>query len=117
MSENVKRRTGGQFEKGQSGNPAGARTRKRKELRTVEDFHNMILRVAYSPTEISINKVSHKVSLLEANIWQLFSGKAPNRLAAMDSIELAKSATYVLERAERDRQREELEQARRERGY
>lgn len=46
MSGKINRNSSGQFASGQSGNPAGARLRRPKELLTDTDMHRIVLEVA-----------------------------------------------------------------------
>lgn len=117
MSEGAERRGNGQFVRGQSGNPEGARTRRRKELINSEDIARTILRVAGSRTQMAIAGKTQDISLLEANVWGLASGKPSNRLASKDFVELTKNAGYFMERLAREEQRLAREEKLRERGY
>ena len=110
MSDGVERRGNGRFAKGQSGNPEGARTRRRKELVNLEEINRTILRVAGSRTKMAIDGKIQDISLLEANVWGLASGKPLNRLASKDFVELTKNAGYYMDRLAR-------EERQRERGY
>lgn len=114
MSDDVERGGSGRFAKGQSGNPQGARIRRRRELMSLEDIHRTILRVAASPTQVVISGKTHDVTMLEANFWGLASGKPSNRLASKDVIELATSAGQFMARLEREEAQRAQEQARRE---
>ena len=100
MSEDVQRPRGGQFVKGQSGNPEGARSRKQKQLLTIDDIHRVILQVAGSQTQMKIEDKSQSITMLERAMWTLVWGKG-NRLAAKDVIELARSAGYHFDRIAR----------------
>lgn len=110
MSADIERTTRGRFAAGQSGNPAGARARKPARLITTDDFHQMILEVASSPTQAPRHGKPGMMSLLEYNVSTLARGKAANRLASKDFIDLTWRAAYHFEQRERERQR-------RERGY
>ncbi|UUL84082.1 DUF5681 domain-containing protein [Sphingomonas qomolangmaensis] len=110
MSGSVARGGNGRFAKGQSGNPEGARTRRRGELMNLEEINRTILRVFTSRTQMMIAGKPQDVTLLEANVWGLASGKPSNRLASKDVIELTKDAASFLEELER-------REKRRERGY
>lgn len=95
MRDTVERATGGQFMPGQSGNPAGARRRKRK-LDTPADFHELILRVANEEIELPQQGRMRRMTRFEYNAISLATGQA-NRLAARDFMTAAKVAAMELE--------------------
>lgn len=102
MTGHVERRPGGQFAKGQSGNPAGARKRRRKELPSLEDLHRTVLEVAVSPTRMSVGGSVREITYFEANVWGLASGKAANRLTSRDFVEMVKEASRFFENQDAD---------------
>jgi hypothetical protein len=117
MSDDVARRNNGQFAKGQSGNTAGARTRKREQLMTAEDFHRTVLRVAASKTQLKVEGQLRTVTLVEVNVWGLASGKAANRLAAKDMLDLTRNSAYFMDALARREDLQDREQRRKELGY
>ena len=100
MTDDVKRTRAGQFAPGQSGNAAGARSRKPKPLLGLTDLHRTILEVAATETTLTRGDRPQTVNMLERNAWVLASGKG-NRLAAKDFLDLVKSAGYHFKRLER----------------
>lgn len=91
MSDNVQRTRAGQFAPGQSGNAAGARSRKPKQLMTLADINRTILEIAASETKMVIENRVQTINMLERNAWVLASGKG-NRLSAKDFVDFVKSA-------------------------
>lgn len=100
MSDDVQRTRAGQFAPGQSGNAAGARSRKPKQLMTLADINRAILKIADSETKMVIENKVQTINMLERNAWVLASGKG-NRLSAKDFVELVKSAGAHLDHLER----------------
>lgn len=76
MTDDVKRTRAGQFAPGQSGNAAGARSRKPKPLLGLADLNRTILEIAASETTLTRGDRSQTVNMLERNAWVLASGKA-----------------------------------------
>lgn len=99
MNRKIERKAGGQFARGQSGNPDGSRLRRPKQLLTTTDLHRIALEVAGEPAGYRDGK---PVSRYENTVRSLLKGDAPNRLAAKDFTELAKSASYHFDALERD---------------
>lgn len=101
MTDDVKRTRAGQFAPGQSGNAAGARSRKPKPLLGLADLNRTILEIAASETTITRGDRAQTVNMLERNAWVLASGKG-NRLAAKDFLDFVRSAGYYFERRNSD---------------
>ncbi len=97
MSDRVKRTIGGQFEKGQSGNPAGAGVRKPKPILSRHDIDLLILDVASRETQLRTDRGTETISLLEWNVRALGSGTRVGT-APRAFIDLAKSAASGVER-------------------
>jgi len=117
MSGDMKRTPGGQFVRGQSGNAAGARSRRRRELLTPDDVHGIILNVAASEVKMTIGDRVETVNMLTRNVMALASGSG-NRAASKDFIELAASAAWHFRRENERQERKAIEDARRlERRY
>ncbi|KQM89208.1 hypothetical protein ASE70_16710 [Sphingomonas sp. Leaf22] len=113
MSDQIRRRPGGQFAAGQSGNSAGARLRKPDQLLTLKDMLQTDLRVA---SEVVGFKDGKPVTRYENAVRMLAKGDSANRLATRDFVEHSTNAARNLEALERSEARREQEQARRERG-
>lgn len=116
MSEDVKRTRGGQFVPGQSGNAAGARSRRQKELMTPDDVYGLILNVAASEVKMTIGDKFETVTMLRRNVMALAAGPA-NRPAAKDFIELVTTAAWYFRRQKEREERQAIEEAKRGRGY
>ena len=116
MSEDVKRTRGGQFVPGQSGNAAGARSRRQKELLTPDDVYSLILNVADSDVKMTMGDKVETVTMLKRNVMALAAG-AGNRPAAKDFIELVTTAAWHFRRQQKRDAMEKIEEARRGRGY
>lgn len=116
MSEDVKRTRGGQFARGQSGNAAGARGRRKKELLTPDDVYGVILDVAASEVKMTIGDKTETVTMFRRNVMALAAGSA-NRPAAKDFIEFVSSAAWHFTRKEEREERAAIEEAKRGRGY
>jgi hypothetical protein len=110
MSRRIKRDSNGQFAAGASGNPDGARRRKLKELLTVDRIDQIQLEIA---SEVVMTRNGKSVSRYEHLSLMLASGKAANRLAARDFMELTMSAAERREREKRRKEKEEAEELRR----
>lgn len=116
MSDTSDRAPGGRFAPGKSGNPNGAARRKPKPLLDVEACYRTIIEVASSEAGTAAN--GKPITVYEACVRSLASGRAPNRLAAKDLIDLTTTAAHALENRERRRAQAEADRARvlRERG-
>jgi hypothetical protein len=119
MSDASDRAPGGRFAPGKSGNPRGAARRKPKPLLDVEACYRVILEVASSEAGTAAN--GKPITVYEACVRSLASGRAPNRLAAKDLIDLTTTSAHTLENRERRRAQAEAEKAQklraRERGW
>lgn len=100
MNDDVQRTRGGQFAPRQSGNAAGARSRKPKQLMTLADINRTILKIADSETKMVIENKVQTINMLERNAWVLAFGKG-NRLSAKDFVDFVKSAGAHLDSLER----------------
>lgn len=90
----------GKWPAGQSGNAKGRPKKTEPELHsTPEDLAMVVMRVANRKTTVKIEGRDQIVSLFEANTIGLASGNSPARLARKAFIDLARSASYTLERA------------------
>lgn len=89
MSRQIKRDEHGQFAPGQSGNPEGARQRRPKELLTADDLDRIQLEVA---SEVVSMRNGKSITRYKQLSLILASGKAANRLAARDFMEMTRSA-------------------------
>ena len=98
MSTKIERDEDGQFAKGQSGNPDGARLRKPKDLLTIDDLNLMHLKVA---NETVATRDGKPVTRYEQCLRSLASNEAANRLGKRDFVELTQSAAYHFRRKER----------------
>lgn len=115
MSNSPDRAPGGRFAPGKSGNPNGAARRKPKPLLNVEACYRTILEVASSEAGATAN--GKPITVYEACVRSLASGRVPHRLAAKDLIDLTHTAAHALEARERLRAHAETIRARRERGF
>lgn len=90
----------GQWPAGKSGN-AGGRPRKKEPepLLTPEDLAMVVMRVVNRTTTLKIDGRDKVMSLFEANTFGMASGNGSARLARKAFIDLAKGASYTLERA------------------
>jgi hypothetical protein len=118
VSDDIRRRPTGQFQKGTSGNPQGARRRQPVPLLTREDLARTILKVASGKVTLSSGE---KINRLEANVRSLATGAAKNRLSCKDFIALVSNAVGSMDeinrRREKDREEEERRRLRAARGY
>lgn len=113
MNEQIRRRPGGQFAAGQSGNSAGTRLRKPDQLLTLKDLLETNLRMA---SEVVGFKDGKPVTRYENAVRTLAKGDSANRLATRDLVELSGDAARNLAALERSEARREQERARGERG-
>jgi hypothetical protein len=77
-----------------SPNPAGRPRKSRAKLVTPSDFRQVILRVANMQVESKTAGETRMITLFEANIAQLGTGKVPSRLAAKNFADMVQSASY-----------------------
>lgn len=94
MSRKIRRDEDGQFAKGQSGNPDGARLRKPRTLLNLDDLYRTHLEVA---GEIVATRGGKPVTLYEHCVRSLASSGATNRLGMRDFLDLTKSAAHFVE--------------------
>lgn len=96
MSE-PKRNEKGQYVKGSSGNSKGAKEKLfAPDPRLPASRRRAIMDVADRKFEMKIDGSTQKVSLFEANVWQLaMSGAKGNRVAAQSFIDLAMTTSRV----------------------
>ena len=95
MTDNSK----GKWTAGNSGNARGRPKKKEPELlSTPEDLAMVVMRVANRKTTLKIEGRDEVVSVFEANTIGMASGNGPARLARKAFIDLARSASYTIER-------------------
>ncbi len=87
------RASNGRFPKGSSGNRNGRpKSRAARRLETSEDLDEAIIDVLNRLVEVKTAEGSTRISLYHANVLNLATGNAQNRLAAKAFIDLARSA-------------------------
>ncbi|WP_022685337.1 DUF5681 domain-containing protein [Sphingomonas phyllosphaerae] len=96
MSDKVKRTSSGQFARGQSGNPAGARARK-APIMTTADISRTLMNIANRKTQLRTERGIETVNMVERNALVLGSGSKVGT-APRTFIELIKAAAMDLER-------------------
>lgn len=100
MTDDIKRTRAGQFAPGQSGNAAGARSRRPKQVLELEDMDRLIVEIATAPTTLTIENKVQTVTIFERNLWVLASGKGA-RLPARDFVFLSRDAAARIDYRER----------------
>lgn len=89
----------GKFTAGKSGNSGGRPKKKEPELLTTpEDLARVIMRVVNRQTTVKIEGRNVVMSVFEANTMGMANGNGQARLARKAFIDLAKSASYTLDR-------------------
>lgn len=89
----------GKWAAGKSGNARGRPKKKKPELlSTPEDLAMVIMRVANRETTLKIDGSEELVSIFEANMIGMASGPGSARLARKAFVDLAKAASYTIER-------------------
>lgn len=89
----------GKFTPGKSGNARGRPKKKEPEvLSTPEDLAMVIMRVANRRTTVRIEGCDEVVTVFEANTIGMASGNGPARHARKAFVDLAKSASYTVDR-------------------
>ncbi len=94
----------GKWTAGKSGNARGRPKKKEPELlSTPEDLARVIMKVVNRPTTLRIDGRDVVMTVFEANTMGMASGNGPARLARKAFIDLAKSASYTIEREKKHR--------------
>ena len=89
----------GKWPAGKSGNVRGRPKKKEPELlSTPVDLAMVIMRVANRKTTLKIDGRDEVFTVFEANAMGMASGHGPARLARKAFIDLAKGASYTIER-------------------
>lgn len=102
----------GRFPRGTSGNRRGRPKSANRRLETPEDLDEVIIEVMNMPTAMRTPSGEENVSLFKATMLRLATGKAENRLAAINAIHLMRQATFSRQqRVEREEKwRQQLEE-------
>lgn len=104
MSDQPKRTRAGQFEKGQSGNPAGAGSRKPTPMMSPQDVSHTIMQIANRKTQLRTERGIETVNMLERNALALASGSKVGT-APRAFIDIVRTAALDIQR-HRERQEE-----------